>query len=474
MRPWHRHDSIRHFVTKSTLLLVILMLALIPTTPVLADGSDSGHGSATGHGSSPGGAATVSPKETVHASYLDLTANISDLRNRVSQWQKGDDGSLGVAQEKLERIEVVLGHVSWPKNMAGAITKTKAAVEPMAKALKNKDMVAAETVGKTFGDASHDVIHAFYGDWLPGLKGGKFTSMVPHANYLDITANIADLKSRVAQWEKGDADSLGVAQEKADRIEVLVHHMSSSKALVKPVQAIDKALKPVNAALKAKDITAAQAALTPLSDASHDLTHDFYAWLETTAGVKDPACTQAAYLDLTLNISDLRARITAWEKGDEASLGVAQEKLERIEALLGHTVWPKTITPAIYKTGATLEPLAKALSTKDAVTAQTLAKTLGEASHDVTHAFYGVWLVSDAASGTHDTAMKSETVAQADDHGSEAVALDASSKALVLGGFGSLNLLVIVAAAVLKRTLVKEARAKAAHQASATTKGNLP
>ena len=405
--------------------------------------------------------------ETVHASYLDLTANISDLRARVEQWQKGDEGSLGVAQEKLERVEVVLGHVAWPKSMSAAITKTKQAVSPMGKALKAKDTAAAQEAAKVFGDASHDVTHAFYGDWLPELKDATFTGMAPHSSYLDITTNIADLKARVAQWEKGDEASLGVAQEKADRIAALVQHMAVAKLLTKPVYAIGASLTKVNLTLKAKDVAAAQTALKPLSDASHDLTHDFYTWLDTTAGVKDPACTQAAYLDLTLNIADLRARLTAWEKGDESSLGIAQEKLERIQALVGHTVWPKTLALSVYKAGGALAPLSKALKDKDVAAAQAVAKTLGDASHDITHDFYGTWLMS------ADAVMKSETTTQASSsHGAEVVALDGPSKALVLGGFGSLNLLVVAAAFFLKKTMAQEAAVKAAHQAVRAAKGS--
>ena len=450
----------------SSLLMAALAVMLSTAAPALADGG--GHGSSGGHGASTDGAARVAPMEVVHASYLDLTGNIVDLRSRVAQWRQGDESSLSIAQEKLERIQAVLLHVEWPPTMNDAINKTLAAIGPMTKALTNKDITAAEASAKTFGDASHDVTHAFYGDWLPGLKSGSFTAMAPHSSYLDLSANIADLKARVAQWEQGDEGSLGVAQEKVERIEALVRHMAASKALAKPVQAIDQALKPVNAALKAKDVAAAQAALKPLSDASHDLTHDFYTWLDSTAGVKDPACTQAAYLDLTVNIADLRARVTAWEKGDESSLGIAQEKLERIQALISHTVWPKALALSVYKAGGALAPLAKALKDKDVASAQTVAKTLGDASHDITHDFYGAWLMSDEA------AMTSETTTQtSSSHGAEVTVLDLSSKALILGGFGSLNLLVIVAAAFLKRTLVKEAQAKAARQAVASAKGSL-
>ncbi len=116
-----------------------------------------------------------SPMEVTHASYLDLSGNIADLRSRVTEWQKGDEGSLKIAEEKLERIETVLGATGWPKSMAAAVARTKAAVAPMARSLKAQDRAGAEAASKEFGDASHDVTHAFYGDWLPGggLKGAR-------------------------------------------------------------------------------------------------------------------------------------------------------------------------------------------------------------------------------------------------------------------------------------------------------------
>src|SRR5665647_2560874 len=57
----------------------------------------------------------------VEGSYLHLTTNITDLRTRVTNWQKGDDASLGVAKEKLERVEKVLASTGWPSEMAASV-----------------------------------------------------------------------------------------------------------------------------------------------------------------------------------------------------------------------------------------------------------------------------------------------------------------------------------------------------------------
>ena len=111
--------------------------------------------------------------EAIHSSYLDLTANISDIRVRVAKWHEGDADSLKIAQEKLERVEAVLHSVSWPENMASFIGETKAAVELMAKALKEKNLAAAEPAARALGEAYHDLTHAYYGDWLPSGQFGS-------------------------------------------------------------------------------------------------------------------------------------------------------------------------------------------------------------------------------------------------------------------------------------------------------------
>ncbi|HET7768713.1 MAG TPA: hypothetical protein VFN74_08040 [Chloroflexota bacterium] len=427
-----------------------LILALSTAPPALADVGGDPHKSAAGgaHVATTAGATSASSMETVHAGYLGLTLNIADLRSRITAWQGGDEGSLGVALEKLERIDATLGHVQWPASLSKAIAKTHAAIVPMELALRRQDQRAAVTAATAFGDASHDVTHDFYGIYLPPLKPATFSAMAPHTTYLDLSANINDLKSRVTNWQNGDEGSLGVAQEKIERIEALVKHVAPGGPLAGPVAAIQRSLKEVSSALAAKNVRAAQTALTPLSDASHDLTHDFYAWAGTTPGINDPACVQASYLDLTANVSDLRARVTAWQQGDEGSLGIAQEKLERIEALVGHAVWPKEMARPIYATGALIAPMEKALKAKDIAGAQALATRFGDASHDVTHDYYGVWIpvAHMAGNAAHGEAA----------HGEASTAPSADVKTMVLGAFGLVNAIVIAGAAVLKRKYGRE------------------
>ncbi|HEU5316228.1 MAG TPA: hypothetical protein VFX49_08980, partial [Chloroflexota bacterium] len=413
-----------------------LVLALAAAPPALAD--TGGHVTASG-GHAATLAAGAASMEVVHASYLDLTGNVRDLQSRVAAWQTGDDGSLGIAREKLERIDATLGHVQWPASLIASIGKARAATVPMQLALRNADQRAAGAAATTFGDVSHDLSHDFYGAYLPALKTASFTPMGPHAAYLDLTANIADLKSTVAVWQGGDEGSLGVAQEKAERIETLVKHVPSGGPLAKSVGAIQQRLKDVSAALRARNARAAQTALAPLSDASHDLTHDFYLWLGETAGVSDPACTQAAYLDLTANVADLRARVTAWQQGDEASLGVAQEKLDRIESVVHHVSWPRELSRAVYATGASILPMERALKARDVAAAQVAAARFGDASHDVTHDFYGVWLpVAHAPAG----AAHGGAHGEADSLGTTGPGPAPDTKSMVLGAFPAVNAIV--------------------------------
>lgn len=417
--------------------------------------------------------------EVVHASYLDLASNITDLRARVEQWQMGDEASLNIAQEKLERIEVILAATTWPANMRGATTKVKAAVTPMKQSLNSKDQAQAGTAAKIFGDASHDVTHAFYGDWLPALKGQHFSTMAPHVIYLDLNANIADLKTRVAAWEKGDEASLNIAKEKVERIQALVQHALSTGVIVKPLNAIGASLPPISAALERKDVATATGALKPLSDAAHDLTHDFYVWLNVTAGADDSACIQAAYVDLSANLADLKARVTTWEQGDASSLNIAQEKLERTQIVLAHANWSQPMAGAIQKIGGAVTEVNLALRQQNPALSQQALKPISDASHDVTHAFYGDFLPQAHQSGhvashsdmqtghsTTPVATAQTTSGHTDSHGHAEETANASTpdKGLILGAFGAVNGMVIALAAVLKTRTPKKKRAEDAIQ----------
>ncbi|MBI5879892.1 MAG: hypothetical protein HZB53_19775 [Chloroflexi bacterium] len=474
-----------HVQRRSSLILAIVLLALLAT----ACGASTTDPAAIDHGTMAGMdhttmAGTTLPGdvsiETVHASYLDIASNINDLRSRVAQWQAGDESSINIAKEKLERIEILLSSTTWPTSLGGAVAKTRQAVSSMNPALNGTNLQAAVVMAKVLGDAAHDMTHDFYGAWLTQVTGQPLPAMATHIIYLDLSANINDLKSRVSAWEKGDEASLAVAKEKAERIQVLIQVATATGTLTKPLSAIQQRLPAVSTALERKDVTVATAALKPFSDASHDLTHDFYAWLGTTAGSSDPACAQAAYIDLSGNITDLKARMTAWEQGDTSSLNIAQEKMERIQAVLAHTNWPVPMAAAVGKTTAAVQAAAPVLAKPTPATSAAALKTVSDSMHDVTHAFYNDYLPqakvamhtpagAEAQQPGVPAAVDDLTTGHSGSHGhaaEAAAASDDASKGWILGGFGAVNAMVIGTAAVLKTRKPARSRArKAAPQA---------
>lgn len=396
--------------------------------------------------------------DAVHAAYLDLSGNVADLRSRVAAWQKGDKASLAIAEEKLERTQVVLGAVTWPKALAEAIAQTKAAVGPLTRALAEKDWAAAEASAQALGDASHDVTHAFYGDWLPGPEAAQLDLMAPHVTYLDLSANLSDLQTRVGQWQKGDESSLNIAREKAERIDVLLQHMATSRVMVKDIQALERALPAVSKALENKDLAATQQSLQPIADASRALAREAYAWLDLVAAT-DPACVQASYLDLSRNIAELRTSAAEWQKGDGASLATAQEKLARVKVVLAHPVWPGALVSAIDESQTAVTALETALAGKNPAAVEAATKSLGDASHDVTHAFYGDWLIGAAMAG-HQTEPQgvqaggnATTPSESHTHGSASADNAVSTTSPdwpVVGGFAAVLMLIIGIAALTK------------------------
>jgi hypothetical protein len=412
--------------------------------------------------------------EVVHASYLDLASNITDLRARVDQWQAGDEASLNIAKEKMERVNVILAATSWPPELKAASAKIKAGNGTMKRSLESKDQSQASAAAKIVGDGSHDLTHSFYGDWLPGLKSQHFSPMAMHVIYLDLNNNIADLKMRVAAWDKGDEASLNIASEKLERIQVLVTHALSTGVMAKPLMAIGSSLPAVSAALGRKNAATTVGALKPLSDAAHDLTHDFYAWLNTTAGSDDPACVQAAYADLSANLADLKTRVTAWEQGDADSLNIAQEKVERIQTVLAHNKWSPPMLGAIQKIDSALPMVIRALKQASPALTQRALVPVSDASHDVTHAYYGDFLPqahspvqiashSDMPIGQSAApmAMTQSTSGNSDSHshGGETIAAPDPNRGWILGGFGAVNVIAIALAAFFKTRLPKKKKA---------------
>ena len=191
---------------RSSLVLAMALLALLAT----ACGASTAEPAPIDHSTMAGmdhtamtGAAL--PREVsidaVHAAYLDTTGNISDLRVRIALWQAGDDSGINIAKEKLDRIEILLSSTTWPASLDGAVAKIRQGVGSMKSALAGTNLKGAVAIAKVLGDAAHDLTHDFYGVWLPQTKGRPLPAMATHVIYLDLSANIADLKSRVAKLE---------------------------------------------------------------------------------------------------------------------------------------------------------------------------------------------------------------------------------------------------------------------------------
>lgn len=407
-----------------------------------------------------------SSMEVVQGSYLHLTGNITDLRTRTTNWQKGDADSLNIAGEKLERIQAVLASTGWPSEMSKSVARTKAAIGPMDKALKGENPAAAEAASAEFGEASHDIIHEFYGDYLPAMEGMDSSSMAAHGVYMDLANNLADLQTRIANWQKGDEGSMGIAKEKAERIEVLIPHLYSTGVVVKDLPPIQMALPALFAAIERQDAEATAQAAKPIAAAAQQLTRDFYSWMELERAGNDPACVQASYLEITRNISDLRAGVTAWGKGDAAGSATAAEKLARVELLLTHTAWPQDMAPAIDRTANALVLMTEALRDKKLPAAEAASAELGEGSHDITHDYYGVWLPAGGLQGaTQANTQRKAQTSGSGGHGHDGATADAAAEGPnwpVIAGFGTVMALVIFGAALTKP------------KAASTRSGSLP
>ncbi|MHB0870107.1 MAG: hypothetical protein ACYC66_07015 [Chloroflexota bacterium] len=396
-----------------------------------------------------------SSMEVVQGSYLHLTSNITDLRTRITNWQKGDADSLDVAEEKLERIQAVLASTGWPSEMARSVARTKAAAGPMDRALKGENQSAAEAASVEFGEAFHDIIHEFYGDHLPAMEGMESDSMAAHGVYMDLANNLVDLQTRIANWQKGDEGSMGVAKEKAERIEILIPHLYSTGVVVKDLPPIQTALPAVFAAIERQDAEGTAQAAKPIAAAAQQLNRDFYSWMELERAGNDPACVQASYLEITRNISDLRAGVTAWGKGDAAGSATAAEKLARVDLLLTHTAWPEDMATAIDRTANALVPMAEALKARSLPAAEAASAELGEGSHDITHDYYGVWLPAGGLQGAKAQAssQRKAQTSGSGGHGHDGATADAAAEGPnwpVIAGFAAVMALVIFGAALTK------------------------
>jgi hypothetical protein len=138
---------------------------------------------------------------------------------------------------------------------------------------------------------------------------------------------------------------------------------------------------------------------------------------------------------------------------------------------------------AIDATRAAVQPLEQAFNDKQLAAAEGVLKPIGDASHDLTHAYYGEWLAT-AHSGSHSTGSSMSNMAmppaqpapaakgsvqdesQPHGHSAPVAATSSATRSLVLGGFGAVNGVVIAAAAVFK---IRSGRQKSKTKGATTT-----
>jgi len=343
-----------------------------------------GMGSPLSASSSPPASPSVQaqPGMTMCA-YLDVVRNLGDLKQRISQWERGDASSRGIALEKAERLEILFAVTQWPTaQLTAEANVVKNGVEPVRAALEAENLDAAKQAATQVGD--HDLTHAFY-DWLEPVRGLS-TPGARLVGYLDVVRNLGDLKERVARWGAGDGDSRGIAVEKADRLGILFTSIDwPTPRATAEATALKAAVEAVRVALEADDLETTRTLAAQASD--HDLTHAMYDdWIGGSGRTAGTELTAAVYLDLVRNIGDLRDRIGQWERGDASSRGIALEKAERLERLFAFLQWPGPVAGTATGLAMTIPPVRVALEAEDLDAA--LVAVAAVSDHDLTHAFY--------------------------------------------------------------------------------------
>ncbi|MBI4302191.1 MAG: cytochrome c, partial [Chloroflexi bacterium] len=214
-----------------------------------------------------------------HIVYLDISANVSDLRAQVANWEKGQDSGRRIAMEKVDRLNNVIPHVAWPGVMIGSALELKDALEPVEAGLEAQNLVATTQALAKVSDAFHSLTHAFYDKWITSQRG-MMAHAVVHASYQDIWLNVNDLRAQVANWEKGQDSGRRIALEKVDRLEALIPHVAWPREMKHPIDELHEGIEGAEKGLTAQDVAATKEALSMVSEAFHELTHEFYESIE--------------------------------------------------------------------------------------------------------------------------------------------------------------------------------------------------
>src|SRR5262249_11173558 len=161
-----------------------------------------------------------------------------------------------------------------------------------------------------------------------------------------------------------------------------------SADLVSTASVLQGAIAPVRTALESDNLQAAKSGLVQASD--HDITHAFYDWLASLQGLNSPSATLSAYQDVVRNLADLKTRVGLWERGEDSSRGIAQEKAERLVIVLESVSWPTAEASAQASAlKVTADTVRRALVAEDLAASRSLASQASD--HDFTHAIYDGW-----------------------------------------------------------------------------------
>lgn len=326
----------------------------------------------------------------VHAGYIDVSANVNDLRTQIGNWEKGQDSGRRIALEKVERLEATTQHIPWPtRELDDADRELRAALHDVEHGLTDKELAEAQEALAKVSGAFHTMTHAFYDKWVASMRGRTGTVMV-HTVYADVAANVNDLRTQIANWESGQDSGRRIALEKVDRLEALGEHIAWPTAKLRTASGeIHEALHDLDHALQGQELEEAKESLAKVSGAFHDLTHGFYdEWVASAQGLTGHAMSHIGYLDVASNINDLRSQMANWETGQDSGRRIALEKVDRLNALVNHQVWPKELANPMFEIAGALLPLDRELEAKNLELAKKHLGVISEAFHSLTHAFY--------------------------------------------------------------------------------------
>jgi len=217
---------------------------------------------------------------SVQATYLGMAFNVNLLDGMMARWNKSDDAARTEMGEMLERLDTMVGYVTWPSDLNKGVTTFKGSMDALDQAVKAKDMKTAQSALNDLKGSFDGVAHPYYGKYMMGMLNMK-TSDAPSvsAAFLDLALNEAGLAESLTAWKGGDDGARSEASEKFERLDAIFDSVQWPDALAKSVTAFKTSLAPVQTAVKAKDAAGALKAFADAGDAFDAVAHPYYKWL---------------------------------------------------------------------------------------------------------------------------------------------------------------------------------------------------